>query len=216
MAFAGGELFVRLVKPVPMPLRGNRIVLPRNKHFVLRTPGGKLDEEITWTMNSLGFRGPPPPAPFDDHLTLIAVGGSTTECRLLSDGKDWPAKLLTKIRPTFGAAWVNNAGFDGHSTFGHAVLLQEALRDLGPDYVMYLVGVNDVGRDELSGYDATILPDAQSLRNQVVEASDLLSTAQVLYRSLRAFDLGLRHIWSLDLTTTETGTTGATRPTPGT
>ena len=204
LALIVGEVFLRIYNPIPMPLRGKRIVLPVNKRFVMRTDGGKVDELIKWTMNSHGFRGPPPPPDFDKQLTFIAVGGSTTECRFLSDGKDWPAQLAARLSEHFDGVWVNNAGLDGHSTFGHKVLLDQVILGMKPDYVVLLVGVNDVGRDDLNEFDVTLAPAQPTLRDRLVEASELLSTLVVVRRSLKAFDLGVQHIWMLDMAKTET------------
>ncbi|MEX0586792.1 MAG: hypothetical protein WD176_09115, partial [Pirellulales bacterium] len=71
--------------------------------------------------------------------------------------------------------------------------------------VIFLVGINDVGRDDLNEFDADALASQQSLRNRIVAASELLSTAQVLYRSYRAFDMGVGHIWELHLAQVEKG-----------
>ena len=47
----------------------------------------KLDEKIIHTKNSLGFRGDEPPDDFNPALTVVTVGGSTTESIYISDGK---------------------------------------------------------------------------------------------------------------------------------
>ena len=44
---------------------------------------------------------------------------------------------------------MNNAGIDGHFTKGHAVLIQDYLINLEPDIIIFLVEINEVGRDEL-------------------------------------------------------------------
>ena len=196
------EIGLRVYNPVPLPIRGKQISLPVRKHVVYHNPvqSEKVDPVIEVTRNGLGFRGPDPPADFDAHLTFVAVGGSTTECRFLSDGKTWPDRVAARLSESFESTWVNNAGLDGHSTFGHRVLLDQVLLELEPDYLLFLVGVNDVGRDDVNEYDATLDPELASLRDRVIRASELLSTVQVLVRSLRATELGLEHLWELDLT----------------
>lgn len=49
--------------------------------------------------------------------------------------------------------WINNAGLDGHSTFGHQILLRTLIAPLKPQIVLFLVGVNDIERDDLNSYD---------------------------------------------------------------
>src|SRR5262249_35227331 len=78
------------------------------------------------------------------RLKLIAMGGSTTECMLLSDGEDWPELMRRTLVTSFPTLWVNNAGFDGHSTYGHLALMRKAIPPLHPDVVLLLVGMNDV------------------------------------------------------------------------
>src|SRR5687768_8398818 len=74
------ELFLRLYNPLGVRIRGDRIVLPRNfRETMVNTENRKLAPTIVFSKNSLGFRGPEPPRDFDAHLTLLAVGGSTTE-----------------------------------------------------------------------------------------------------------------------------------------
>ena len=208
LAFISLEILLRLYNPIPMPLRGREIVLPVNKTFVRRGPpaNSKIDSVITTTRNSLGFRGPEPPADrdFDQALTLMTVGGSTTVCEMLSDGFDWPSLLGEALSKEFDQVWVNNAGLDGHSTFGHYVLLQQVIWERKPDYILFLVGLNDVGRNDLNEFDSHLDPASLSLRNKIVAASEALSTAQVLFRTWKAIELGLEHHWNLDFTEEDT------------
>ena len=88
---------------------------------------------------------------------------------------------------------------DGHSTYGHLFLLRQFLCDLRPDYAIYLIGVNDVGRGDLNGYDRELSIDSGSIRNRFVAASELLSTVQVLSRTYRAIELGVNHDPALDI-----------------
>lgn len=55
------------------------------------------------------------------YLTIISVGGSTTECFYISDDKTWTHILGMKLKSVFTRVWINNAGLDGHSTFGHII-----------------------------------------------------------------------------------------------
>jgi lysophospholipase L1-like esterase len=151
------EAFLRLVDPLGQRLRGDRLVLPTNARVVLsQSDNPKLEREIVVTRNSLGFRGPDPPPDFERRLTLVAVGGSTTECRYLSDGKDWPAALGRELQRSFDGLWIDNAGLDGHSTFGHLKLVEQRVLRLRPKVVLFLLGINDVARDRLKYQDRAL------------------------------------------------------------
>lgn len=194
------ELFLRWYNPLSLRVHGNRITLPKNEQTVIRnTTIDKVDAEITQTRNSLGFRGPEPPRDFDRQLTLIAVGGSTTECFYLSDGFTWPEQLQTRLEDDFKDVWVNNAGLDGHSTFGHRVLLDSYLAAIKPKIVLYLVGVNEVGNDQHNRYDGQLLEYHGSrgffaeFYDSLVERSAIFSLIENLRRHKRAEELGLTH-----------------------
>lgn len=84
LSFVLGEIVLRLSAPSAFRLQNNQIILPKNRSYVYRNVGLRgSDPVIVHHKNSLGFRGAEPPADFDDRLTVIAVGGSTTECFLL-------------------------------------------------------------------------------------------------------------------------------------
>ncbi len=194
------ELFLRWYNPLSLRVHGNRIYLTKNKQTVIRNRKiDKVDAEITQTRNSLGFRGAEPPHDFDQQLTLIAVGGSTTECFYLSDGFTWPEQLKTRLDKDFNNVWVNNAGLDGHSTFGHRILLDSYLAAIKPKVVLYLIGVNEVGNDKHNAYDEQLIEFHESegffaeLYDSLAERSAIVSLIQNLQRHKRAKDLGLTH-----------------------
>jgi hypothetical protein len=87
----------------------------------------RVDKEIVVIKNSLGFRGPEMPADFRDRLSVFTVGGSTTECSFLAEDKTWPRRLADRLGTRIPSLWLNNAGLDGHSTFGHIHLLRQIL-----------------------------------------------------------------------------------------
>ena len=134
-----------------------------------------LEDTISVRFNSLGFRGPEPPADWVNRTTIICVGGSTTQCLYLSDGTTWPDRLSEKVSQDIDSVWLNNAGIDGHSTFGHLELLDQYLAALHPRLLLFLIGLNDVDRNDLDQSDLS------TLRTQV-RASD--SPFQVLQRRL--------------------------------
>src|SRR5436305_495443 len=157
LALGGAELILRARNPFGFRMRGNTLVLPVNRVYDIRTDArsrsDQLDAHVIHTKNSLGFRGPEPPADFAGWLTIVAVGGSTTECFYLSDGRTWPERLAARLTPELRKVWVNNAGLDGQSSFGHLILTRQALVPLHPKVTLYLVGLNDMFTDAPRSFD---------------------------------------------------------------
>jgi len=193
LALGGAELALRARNPFGFRMRGNTLVLPANEVYDIRADprsrSDQIDAHVVHTKNSLGFRGPEPPPDFGDWLTLVAVGGSTTECFYLSDGRSWPERLAARLQPELRKVWVDNAGLDGHSTFGHLLLTRQALVRLHPKVILYLVGVNDMFTDEPRGFDRV----AQNRWAALADHSELAATLLNLYRwrrTRRVEDLG--------------------------
>ncbi|MBW1711979.1 MAG: SGNH/GDSL hydrolase family protein [Deltaproteobacteria bacterium] len=192
------EVVLRLYNPFGFRVKGDNIILPVGMKYVIENkeayPG--LDERIVHTKNSLGFRGPEPPPDLDGYLSILTVGGSTTECFYLSDGKTWPARLGRKLEESLGRVWLNNAGLDGHSTYGHLVLMADYLVGLRPKVVVFLVGVNEIGLDKPCPWDRSIKKDLMrgrldlsslsGLANSLAAHSETVSLGLNLYRYLRA------------------------------
>ena len=191
------EAFLHLYHPFAVTVKHNDIVLPANRVFVFEnTHIGQLDRHITCTKNRMGFRGPAPPADLSAHTSILAVGGSTTECRLLNDGHDWPTLTGQKLQCHFpkGKIWMNNAGLDGHSTFGHLILLKNYLCTMHPDYLLFLTGINEMGRDDLFAEDqAIVLSHSFSLTDWLKKNSETIVLANNIYRSIKAFRVDLAH-----------------------
>lgn len=165
------ELFLRVYNPIPTRIKGGKIILPINQVYNIKNdsiPG--LDPVIKHTKNSLGFRGEEKPVDFDKSLSIIAVGGSTAEEYYVSDDKTWPYLLEQNLKNNFNNVWVNNAGLDGHSTFGHQILMEDYLINIKPKVIIYLVGINDIERSDLNtGFDNKLL------RNSYASWKDWLS-----------------------------------------
>lgn len=196
------ELILQIYNPLETRLRGDNIVLPVEKRYVFKNPGiPGLDSKITHTKNALGFRGPPLPAGgLDGYMSIVTVGGSTTECFYLSDGKTWPDLLAAKLQGEWHRFWLNNAGLDGHSTFGHLVLLRDFVLSLKPKIVMFLVGLNDVNNTSL-----TVDHTAATLKGPILWSSlqgfikssayysEVMSVALNLFRYAYAWEHGIAH-----------------------
>jgi len=216
------EVLLRIYDPFGFRLKGDTIILPAHKRYSINnTSCDKLDTTITHTKNSLGFRGPEMPPDFKDTLSLFAVGGSTTECLLLSDRHDWPYLVGEKLKPLFPGLWINNAGLDGHSTYGHYLLMQNFIAGLKPKIVLFLVGTNDTEPYTAYFHDQSLLkkntPEVMAactgimtkeiargeFRNalhalnalavHLAEKSRVTSCLLNLYRTLKARKQGLQH-----------------------
>jgi lysophospholipase L1-like esterase len=192
------EVLLRVRNPLQSRVRGNRIVLLANRDYTIRnTTVPRLPPIISVHVNSLGFRGPEPPAPFAGALTIVAIGGSTTQSFFISDGLTWTDRLAARLKREFPTVWVGNAGLDGHSTFGHLVLLDDYIVPLRPKVALFLIGLNDVDRSDLSAYEReTIrgrwsLESPMSLVKSLAAHSELVSTLLNLDRSYQAFQRGL-------------------------
>ena len=97
LAFIITEVALRAYNPFQFRVKGNKIRLPVffNYKFELKNTK-RLDKVVIHTKNSIGFRGEEEPEKPEKHLTIIAVGGSTTENFIITDGKTWPAILGVK------------------------------------------------------------------------------------------------------------------------
>lgn len=186
------EIFLRVVNPFGQRLLGDAIVLPTHTRVVLANrENPRLDPEIVLARNSLGFRGPEPPRDFASALSIVAIGGSTTECRFLTEGKDWPALLGTRLAPVFPRVWVNNAGLDGHSTFGHQKLVEQRMAALRPKVALFLVGVNDVGREDLKNQDRDLTDREVPWLTRLARVSATAALLQNMGRSAEAVHMNL-------------------------
>jgi lysophospholipase L1-like esterase len=197
IVFALLELVLRVFHPVPIRVRGNEIVLPVKQ--VYRFDNGltrKIDRMTIVTKNAIGFRGPDPPSDFATHLTIVTIGGSTTECLFLSDGRTWTDVLARRLASDFPDVWVNNAGMDGQSTYGHLVLLRAFVTRLQPKVALFLIGLNDVTWAHPSSFDESLAPDVRGVRrvaNAMADRSEVVSTVWNVLRSARARQRGLGH-----------------------
>ena len=196
------ESYIRVFDPFPILLRAGRIDLPVNVKKQFSSGGiAGLDETVSVKFNSLGFRGPEPPEDWSEHLTIICVGGSTTQCIYLSDGTTWPDRLASQLANDFGNTWCNNAGIDGHSTYGHLELLDQYLAVLRPKLLLFYVGLNDVDRNDLSIYDRDTLREkaraddspSRSLQRFLLRRSDAFALLDNLRLQWSARQKGLTH-----------------------
>ncbi|OGR24377.1 MAG: hypothetical protein A2139_07710, partial [Desulfobacca sp. RBG_16_60_12] len=196
VALAVLEVLLRVYNPLEIRFRPDRIVLPVHKRYIFDNTEKfptKLAKTTIHTKNSLGFRGEAPPRDFRDYLTIITIGGSTTECFYLSDGRTWPDLLGQKLSREFNRVWINNAGLDGATTYRHLILVEDYLIKLRPKVVLFLMGINDVGAGDL---EAAEKPSGHYLRQMwraLLYRSEVYALGQNLSRYFMAQSRGLHH-----------------------
>ena len=148
------EIILRIYNPFPFSIKKGRLILPANQSKVFsNTWIKKLDARIHYSRNSLGFRGPELPDSISKLTSVITIGGSTTECRFQSDSLTWSFLLYQSLKKEKPDIWLNNAGIDGHSTFGHLLLLDEYVLKIKPDYALFLTGINDEEIEQPDEFD---------------------------------------------------------------
>ena len=99
--------------------------------------------EARFVVGPEGFRADPLPA---QAHTLLALGGSTTECLYLDHEEAWPWLLQERLRSATGqSVWVPNAGRSGRNLRDHVVQLIHLLpQEPSLDAVLLMTGVNDL------------------------------------------------------------------------
>jgi hypothetical protein len=205
LSFTLLEGLLRIFQPIEYRVKVNKIWLPRDRKYQFTNDKtDKLDKIISTSRNYLGFRGEAPPKNFAAHLTIIAVGGSTTACELISDHKTWCDILAVKLKSQFNSLWLNNAGLDGHSTYGHIVLMEDYIIKIKPKIVLFLVGANDVGLETARIYDKEQLKKPTTglimpLLENLVNKSEVLSYGINFCRFFKAKRKGLIHtVWNFN------------------
>jgi len=188
------EILLRMYDPFHASVSGNHIKLLSNLTRQINNNDvvDKLDKTITVRTNKLGFRGPDLPQDANQCLKILTIGGSTTECLFINDGKTWSDLLSQHLQENFNHVWLNNAGLDGHSTFGHLTLLKEYVVKLKPDVCIFLIGCNDVGRNDLNDFDAKI-NTGETGWAKLAKYSSVASLCMNLYRHHLAAKMDLPH-----------------------
>ncbi len=109
---------------------------------------------VTYRRDYYGLRGDFG-APGD--VSIVTLGGSTTDQRFVSEGETWSDVLGTCLRDKGYEARVANAGVTGQTTAGHInnfPLWLDHVPDLKPAYVVAAIGINDVVFDSKAGQRA--------------------------------------------------------------
>jgi hypothetical protein len=142
---------------------------------------------VRYTRDRYGLRGT-----FKDpsEITLLTVGGSTTDQRFISDADTWQAVLQRRFEAAGERIVVGNAGVDGQSAFGHVKNFDwwfARVPALQPRHILFYVGLNDFDKEEAVRFDDLVTaPDKQTLRQKLRESSALYHLATRLYALYQA------------------------------
>ena len=147
------EVFLRFYLPRPC------VYYPWKPHLrMLFHPNSNLMPGVTddsyFITNSRGIRGDELPG--KKAYRLLAIGGSTTECKYLDQAEAWPRLLQTllKQRDTSSRFWVGNIGQSGRTTRENLIQVKYFLPQLPEvDSVILLAGINDLGLRLMRGDD---------------------------------------------------------------
>jgi hypothetical protein len=93
---------------------------------------------------------------------------------------------------------LNNAGLDGHSTFGHLLLIKDYIVKLKPRIVIFLTGINDVETErpelfDLMNENRINFRSAKSFFKSVINKTELGSTIFNFLAIKKAWKKGLIH-----------------------
>ena len=199
LSFVLLEGLLRVFEPIEYRVKGNKIKLPRDKKYQFSNDKtDKLDRVIFSKRNHMGFRGEMPPPDFPKALTIVAIGGSTTECVLISEGKTWCDLLAAKLKTRFNPVWLGNGGLDGMSTYGHIIFMEDYIIKLKPKVALFLVGANDIGlgnyrADDLHHFKKPITGFLASGWEKFINGSDVMTYAINFYRYYKAKRMNLVH-----------------------
>jgi lysophospholipase L1-like esterase len=151
IVIAALEIILRIYNPFAFRQKGDDVILPRNRKMQFTNEKiPVIDRTTVHTKNSLGFRGPEPPKNFSEKTSIVAVGGSATECFYLDDSKYWTKLISDELTKTDTNIWINNAGFQGHSSYGHFILIDSYIKHLKPDYILFMAGINEINRYDIT------------------------------------------------------------------
>lgn len=184
------EIYLQVKNPFQNRIEGNRIVLPKNVVYEFENKlQGDLDSLIVHKKNNWGLRGKIWQG--NEQFKFLFVGGSTTECFYLNEGQDWPNKTIAILQNRCQKVSIagNNAGLDGHSTFGHKILLEDHLLALKPTHIVFLIGCNDIALQGLNKFDL----QQMSTKKRWYQKIKIFQLYMNLRRKRNAKKMGLGH-----------------------
>jgi hypothetical protein len=135
-------------------------------------------------------------------ITILTLGGSTTDLRLISDGKTYQDVLQALLREEMGVdICISNAGVDEHSTFGHLASFDKwfpLIPRLKPKYFLLYIGINAAGffSKPISVFDTYKRSNDSSLLSTLREKSalyQLLKKSRDIFLSLNSNNAYTEH-----------------------
>jgi lysophospholipase L1-like esterase len=187
------EVALRIYHPIVQTVKGDSVVLRVNYDEVRYNTDIPGLSESHIHQNSVGFRGADPPADLADRLSIITVGGSTTRSAAQSDIRNWTALLGEAVAECFHPTWINNAGFDGHTSYTHIDLIQNYIVPFHPKVVLLLIGANELyaGNREQVRKNPARAAGIKGFIKRLEDRSEVIDLAMTLYRSYRAWNVRL-------------------------
>ena len=96
------------------------------------------EEELNFTANSLGCRGPEPAKPGPGGRRLLVLGGSNVWGANVTDAQAWPARLQVKLSGrTGGPVAVLNCGVSGYNAIQMCANLERVAPRAKPDLIVF-------------------------------------------------------------------------------
>jgi lysophospholipase L1-like esterase len=146
--------------------------------------------------NNLGFRGD---VGRPGMIDVLAVGGSTTNERYVSEGETWVDVLRRNFVAAGAPLVIANAGVDGHTTIGHLSSFDAwfaRIPKLRPAYVILYVGINDTvvpeGGSPTPARASASSPSAPDASGWLVAAFKRHSALYTLHRTISGYFRSLR------------------------
>jgi len=133
------------------------------------------------------------------RITLLAVGGSTTNEQFVGENDTWSSIVGRELRAQGKPVVVANAGVDGHSTAGHIRSFDHwfaKIPGLKPRTIVYFIGINDrgVAPDAVTGADLLSHDGAyRRIRTYVENNSALIRGVRTVRGWLAARRIGVHH-----------------------
>jgi hypothetical protein len=170
------------------PVYGKR--LKSNFHDIRRAP----EFEMTFTTNSMGFRGAEPES--ESKRTLLFLGDSFTMGYGVSDGEEYPALIKKKLAEIHGGTYFNvvNTGMAGNGNGRWVKFLGNELGNIEPSLVVFQMLDNDFSDNFTEGlfsldesgdlYELPLQKSKMRTIQQVVDSIRLVSNSH-LYSFLR-------------------------------
>lgn len=168
LIYFGGEAFFYLFDPFHIQTKPESHFYPKaNKDqsysFFIRNPyisEEKVDPYIKVTRNKRGMRGEDFDPTVHKHEVFF-IGGSTTECIILSDGTTWVDLIKSNLdedpQIDIKDTWFGNAGVNGQSSFGHLSFIKQYYLKFNPKVFVFLIGANEVNRFYLDEKDNPLI-----------------------------------------------------------